>query len=187
MNAGRPNILICDPIHDDGVALLRQHTTVDIRPGLARGELEAIVGDYDALIVRSATKIPASVIERGHKLRAIGRAGSGLDGIDVAAARARGIEVLNCPDANSLAVAEHSDLPNLLREADFVTLHVPLRPETRGLVGAGELALMKPSAYLINTARGETLDERALLAALDGGRLAGAALDVFAQEPVVDH
>jgi phosphoglycerate dehydrogenase-like enzyme len=268
MNASRPNILICDPIHDDGVALLRQHTTVDIRPGLAREELEAIVDRYDALIVRSATKVPASVIEHGHKLRAIGRAGSGLDGIDVAAARARGIEVLNCPDANSLAVAEHtfalllalarrvvmadasmkagrwekaqllgaglagkalgiigfgrigrqvakraqafgmrvlvnqprftpelaleygvehSDLPNLLREADFVTLHVPLRPETRGLLGPNELALMKPSAYLINTARGETLDEQALLAALDGGRLAGAALDVFTQEPVVDH
>src|SRR6266545_1615571 len=258
MNIGRPNILVCDPIHDDGIALLRQHTTVDIRPGLKREELEAIAGHYDALIVRSATKIPASVIEHGHKLRAIGRAGSGLDGIDVAAARARGIEVLNCPDANSLAVAEHafalmlalarrvvladesmkagrweksklvgsglagktlaiigfgrigrqvakraqafgmrvivnqprftpelaleygvehSDLPNLLCEADFVTLHVPLRPATKGLLGPSELALMKPSAYLINTARGETLD---------GERLAGAALDVFAQEPVVD-
>ena len=268
MNAGQPRILICDPIHDDGLALLRQHTAVDIRPGLKREELEAIVGDYDALVVRSATKVPASVIEHGHKLRAVGRAGSGLDGIDIAAARARGIEVLNCPDANSLAVAEHafalmlalarrivsaddsmkagrwekskllglglagkslgivgfgrigrqiakraqafgmrvivnqprftpelalefgvehSDLSNLLREADFVTLHVPLRPETRGLLGEHELALMKPTAYLINTARGEMVDEAALLAALDGGRLAGAALDVFAQEPVVDH
>src|SRR5690349_24936069 len=108
MNAGQPRVLICDPIHDDGVALLRQHTTVDIQPGLKREQLEAIVGDYDALVVRSATKVPASVIEHGHKLRAVGRAGSGLDGIDIAAARARGIEVLNCPDANSLAVAEHA-------------------------------------------------------------------------------
>src|SRR5436190_2071872 len=131
MNAGQPKILICDPIHDDGVALLRQHTTVDIRPGLKREELEAIIGDYDALIVRQVAKR-----RQAYGMRVI----------------------VNQPRFTpELALeygVEHSDLPNLLREADFVTLHVPLRSETKGLLGPSELALMKPSAYLINTARG---------------------------------
>lgn len=263
----RPRVLICDPIHDDGVGLLREQAEVDIRTDLSRSELEQVIGGYDAVVVRSATKLPASVINAGHRLRVIGRAGSGLDGIDVSAARVQGIEVVNCPNANTLAVAEHTmglllalsrripaadrsmkagrweksklmgldlagktlgiigfgrigrqvaqraqafdmrvivnqprltpelalewgveqrDLPDLLREADFVTIHVPIRPETEGLIGAEELALMKPSAYLINTARGGVVDEGALLTALDEGRLAGAALDVFVSEPNVD-
>ncbi len=267
MNAQLPRILICDPIHDDGVELLRQHAEVEVRPGLAREALEAAVADFEALIVRSATKVPASVIARGHRLRVIGRAGAGLDSIDVSAARVQGVEVVNCPDANTVAVAEHTlalmltlarrlvaadqsmkagrweksrlmgtglngktlgiigfgrigrqlakyaqalgmrvivnqprltpelalewgveqaELPRLLREADFATLHVPLRPETNGMLGANELALMQPSAFLINTARGGVVDEAALLAALEAGQLAGAALDVFAQEPAMD-
>jgi phosphoglycerate dehydrogenase-like enzyme len=267
MNPQQPRVLVCDPIHDDGVALLRQHATVDIRPGLSRAELEEAVGDADALIVRSATKVPASVIARGHRLRVIGRAGAGLDTIDVQAARVQGIEVVNAPDANTVAVAEHTiglmltlarrlvaadqsmkagrweksrlmgtglmgktlgivgfgrigrqvaryaqafgmrvlvnqprltpelalewgveqaDLTILLREADFVTLHVPMRAETNGMIGASELSLMKPTAYIINTARGGVIDEASLLAALDAGKLAGAALDVFTQEPAMD-
>src|SRR5213594_2292106 len=90
MNTSTPKVLICDPIHQDGIVLLRRHATVEIRPGLARAELEQIVGDFDALVVRSATKVPASVIEHGQRLRVIGRAGAGLDSIDVHAARARG-------------------------------------------------------------------------------------------------
>lgn len=267
MNANRPNILICDPIHEAGVALLRRYADVDIRPNLSRSELEQIIGNYDALIVRSMTKVPASVINYGHRLRVIARAGAGLDNIDVSAARVQGIEVVNAPDANTIAVAEltmalilalarrliaadqsmkagrwekaklmgtdlanrtlgiigfgrigrqvakrakafdmrvivnqprltpelalewgveQRDLNDLLRESDFVSLHVPVRPETEGLIGAKELALMKPSAYLINTARGGVVDEQALLAALEAGRLAGAGLDVFEHEPNVD-
>lgn len=267
MSTHPTRILICDPIHDDGVALLRRHAEVDIRPGLTRAQLEQAVADADALIVRSATRVPASVITSGRRLRVIGRAGAGLDSIDVAAARIQGVEVVNCPDANTVAVAEHTmalmltlarrliaadqsmkagrweksrlmgtglmgktlgiigfgrigrqvskyaqafgmrvivnqprltpelalewgveqaDLPILLAAADFVTLHVPLRAETNGLLGARDLALMKPTAYLINTARGGVVDEAALLAALNGGRLAGAALDVFMQEPAMD-
>lgn len=267
MNPGKPNVLICDPIHDDGVALLRRYANVDIRPDLSRTELEQIVSNYDALIVRSMTKVPASVINYGHRLRVIARAGAGLDNIDVSAARVQGVEVVNAPDANTIAVAEltvalilalarrltaadssmkagrweksklmgidlagktlgiigfgrigrqvakraqafemrvivnqprltpelalewgveRRDLHDLLRESDFVTLHVPVRPETEGLLGAGELALMKPSAYLINTARGGVVDEQALLVALEQRRLAGAGLDVFEHEPNVD-
>ncbi|HBY99309.1 MAG: hypothetical protein M5U01_31060 [Ardenticatenaceae bacterium] len=267
MNPGSLNVLIADPVHEDGVALLRQHATVDIRPGLSRSELEQIIGNYDALIVRGTTKVPASVINYGHRLRVIARAGAGLDNIDVSAARVQGVEVVNSPDANTIAVAEHTlalmlalarrliaadqsmkagrweksqsmgsdlsgrtlgiigfgrigrqvakraqafgmrvivnqprltpelalewgveqrDLPDLLRESDFVTLHVPMRPETEGLIGANELALMKPTAYLINTARGGVVDEPALLTALEEGRLAGAGLDVFEHEPNVD-
>lgn len=267
MSAHQPRVLVCDPIHADGVALLRQHAIVDIRPGLTREQLEQAVTDADALIVRSATKVPASVIANGHRLRVIGRAGAGLDSIDVSAARVQGVEVVNCPDANTVAVAEHTiglmltlarrliaadqsmkagrweksqlmgtglmgktlgivgfgrigrqvakyaqafgmrvivnqprltpelalewgveqaDLQQMLREADFVTLHVPLRAETNSMIGAEELALLKPGAYIVNTARGGVIDEPALLAALDAGRLAGAALDVFAQEPAMD-
>jgi phosphoglycerate dehydrogenase-like enzyme len=267
MHTNQPRVLVCDPIHADGLQLLRRHAAVDVRPGLAQAELEELIGEYDAVIVRSATRLPAAVIARGERLRAIGRAGAGLDGIDVLAARGRGVEVLNAPDANTLAVAEHTfalllalarqvvaadqgmkagrwekarlmgrglagrtlgivgfgrigrqvaqrarafdmrvlvnqprltpemalewgvehcDLPTLLRESDVMTLHVPLRPENIGLIGARELMQMRPGAFLINTARGQLVDETALLEALESGRLAGAALDVFAHEPAAN-
>lgn len=260
----RPRILICDAIHPAGVHLLQEVADVDIKTGLSAGELCTAVPAYDGLIVRSATQITAEVIKHGLNLKIIGRAGSGLDNIDVEAARAANVAVVNCPDANTLAVAEHTlalllalarrlpqatgsmkagkwekssllgeglagktlgiigfgrigrqvalrafafgmkilvnqrqstpelqmepavtavDLHDLLQQADFVTLHVPFKPETQNLIGAAELALMKPTAYLVNTARGGVVDEAALLAALADGRLAGAALDVFAQEP----
>ena len=267
MSAHQPRVLVCDLIHEDGIALLRQHATVDIRPGLAREQLEQAVADADALIVRSATKVPASVIAAGQRLRVIGRAGAGLDSIDVSAARVQGVEVVNCPDANTVAVAEHTlglmltlarrlvaadqsmkagrweksrlmgtglmgktlgivgfgrigrqvakyaqafgmrvlvnqprltpelalewgveqaDLQVLLRAADFVTLHVPLRPETNGLIGAAELALLKPGAYIVNTARGEVIDENALARMIEAGEIAGAGLDVFEHEPAIN-
>lgn len=269
MNSNRrqPRVLICDRIADAGIELLREHADVDLKTGLSPEELLKIVGDYEAVVVRSATKIKANLIERAYKLKVIGRAGSGLDNIDVETAKKRGIKVVNCPDANTRAVAEHTialmlalarhlpeadlslkegrwekkklvgtglfgktlgiigfgrigrevairaqafgmrvlvnqrrptpelnleanvkaiDLIDLLEESDFVSLHVPAKPETENLIGAEQLALMKPTAYLINTARGSVVDEAALLDALNAGRIAGAALDVFSKEPAVD-
>ena len=258
----RTRILVCDPIHADGVDLLRNYAQVDIveGAGLTRAGLEELIGHYHAVVVDSRTDLPASVIQRAEKLQIIARSGAGLDNVDVAAARQQAIEVINSPDANTIAVAEHTlalmlalarnlvaadlgvksgrwdwavltgvglagktlgiigfgrigrqvaqrarafdmrivvnqnrltpelaltlgveqlDLPDLLRQADFVTLHVPPRPSNVGMLHAGNLAWMKPTAYLINTSLGDTVDEAALLDALDQGRLAGAGLDMF--------
>ncbi len=258
-------VLVCDPIAEEGIVYLRQYAHVDVaREKLSPDKLGAIIADYDAIIVRSATKVPRQVIERGKRLKVIGRAGSGLDNIDVAAARELGIEVRNTPGANTLAVAELTigfiialarrlvdavnsmkagrwekkrfvglglagktlgivgygrigrevakrakalgmrilvnqrrmtpelaldpdvqavDLNELLAESDFVTLHVPLRPENVHMIGREQLFRMKRGAFLINTSRGQIVDEEALLEALESGHLAGAALDVYSQEP----
>ncbi len=264
----KQRILVADKIHQAGVDKLKGYFEVDVKTGLTEDDLCRIIGNYHAIIVRSATKITAKVIEKAYNLRVIARAGAGLDNVDVTAARAQGIEVVNAPNANTQAVAEHTmglilalarrlpeadsslkkgqwkkaslmgtglygrtlgivgfgkigrqvarralafgmnvivnqrrltpelaleegvkavDLIDLLALSDFVTLHLPLKPETRGLMGQEQLALMKSEAYLINTARGAIIDEAALLEALDEGRLAGAALDVFAQEPAIDN
>jgi D-3-phosphoglycerate dehydrogenase len=260
----RSRVLVCDPIDPEGLELLEAHASVEVQTGLSEAELIEIIPDYDAMIVRSGTRVTAAVIEAGQRLQAIGRAGVGIDNIDVEAATRRGIIVVNAPTANTIAAAEHTialmlalarqippadaslrqgrwdrksyigievynktlgvvglgrigtevakraqglgmeviaydpfvsaehasrynvrftELEDLLREADFVTLHTPLTEATRGLIGERELALMKPTARLINCARGGLVDEEALLRALDEGRIAGAALDVFAQEP----
>ncbi len=263
----RPRVLICDPIAEAGVKRLQEFADVDIRSKLSEEELLGIVIDYDALVVRSATQVTAEVIERAKRLKVIGRAGSGLDNIDVAKARELEVAVVNSPDANTVAVAEHTmglllalarrlpradlsikegkwekkelmgtglsgktlgiigfgrigrevakraqafnmrilvnqrrptpeldledgvqnvDLPDLMRESDFVSLHIPLRPDTMGIIGATELAMMKPEAYIINTARGGIINEEALLDCLNNHTLAGAALDVFVQEPATN-
>jgi phosphoglycerate dehydrogenase-like enzyme len=263
----RPQVLICDKIADVGVQMLRERADVEIQTGLTAAELMSIVPDYDAIVVRSATNVTAEVIERALNLKIIARAGSGLDNIDVVAAREREIAVVNSPDANTLSVAEYTmglllslarslpradlslkegkwdksallgkglsgrtlgivgfgrigrevavraqafgmkilvnqrrptpelnlvagvetvDLHELLERSDFVTLHVPITDETRGMLGPEELKRMKRTAYLINTARGGVIDEPALLNALDDGQIAGAALDVFLQEPAID-
>ncbi|MBM3942467.1 MAG: phosphoglycerate dehydrogenase [SAR202 cluster bacterium] len=257
-------ILVADPIAPEGVELLRSHAEVDVKHGLKPPELKGMVGDYDALVVRSETKVTADVIGSGRKLQVIARAGIGVDNIDVAAATSAGIAVVNAPTGNTVAAAEHTmalmlalarnvpqahqslkegqwrrsafmgievrnkalgiiglgrvgsqvakralsfemrllaydpfvspdyarrlgvelrTLDQLFAEADFITLHTPLTQNTSHLVGARELALMKPNARLINVARGELVDEAALLQPLESGKLAGAALDVFAQEP----
>jgi phosphoglycerate dehydrogenase-like enzyme len=263
----RPKVLIADKIADPGIELLRQHFDVDIDLGPDPDHLMSIIAGYEGLVVRSATKVTADVIDRAANLKVIARAGAGLDTIDVPAALEAGIEVVNSPDANTIAVAELTlalilalarslpqadaslkegrweksalmgtglsgktlgiigfgrigrsvaerarafgmeiltnqrrptpelyleagvspvDLDELLLRSDFVTIHVPATEETEGLVDSTFLEKMKDSAWLINTSRGSVVDEPALLAALDDDRIRGAALDVFAAEPVVD-
>lgn len=260
----RPRVLVADRLDDAGIAILQRVADVDVMPALTSADLPAHLADYEALIVRSRTDVTASTIEHARRLKVIGCASATLNHIDIAAAQAAGIDVVNSPGAHTIAVAEHTvglmlalarrvpyadatlkqgqwekpaligtglagktlgiigfgrigrevalrahafgmsllvnqpgptpelelsakidnvDLYELLRSADFVTLHVPLTAETMTLIGMRELSLLKPSAYLINTARAEIIDEAALLDALNAQRLAGAALDVFQEEP----
>lgn len=262
----RPRVLVADPIAAEGVAWLRRFAEVDERHGLKEGRLAEIIGGYDAVVVRSETRITARLIEAGTCLRVIARAGVGVDNIDVEAATRRGVVVVNSPTGNIVAAAEHTlallmalarhipaasaalrarrwerpqhvgteirgktlgivglgkvgievarragesglemrliaadpyataetarklgvellPLDELLPQADFLSVHTSLTSTTRGLLGAAELARMKPTARVINCARGGVVDEAALLAALEAGRLAGAALDVFTAEP----
>ncbi|HZC77165.1 MAG TPA: phosphoglycerate dehydrogenase [Ktedonobacterales bacterium] len=262
----RPRVLVADSIAAEGVAWLRRFAEVDERPGLNEGRLAEIVGGYDAVVVRSETRITARLIEAGTRLRVIARAGVGVDNIDVEAATRRGVVVVNSPTGNIVAAAEHTlallmalarhipaasaalragrwerpqyvgteirgktlgivglgkvgievarragesglemrliaadpyataetarklgvellPLDELLPQADFLSIHTSLTSATRGLFGAAELARMKPTARVINCARGGVVDEAALLAALESGQLAGAALDVFTAEP----
>jgi len=260
-------ILVTDPIHEDGIKMLEGVAGVDVKTGLTPKQLLEEIKGYDVLVVRSATKVTKDVIEAGRKLKIIARAGAGLDNIDVQAASARGIELINAPEAPTIAVAElviglmlswarqlpradastkqgrwekaqlmgselrgktlgiigtgrigravgyrakaflmnllafdveqsaefaertgarYVDLDELLRESDFVTLHIPLTPQTRHMIGRRELELMKPTAVLINTSRGEAVDEVALAEALRKGKIAGACLDVYECEPPKD-
>ena len=257
-------VLVSDPIAPEGIELLTSKTDVKVKTGLKPEELVKVIGDYEALVVRSETKVTPRVIEAGQKLKVIARAGIGVDNIDLPAATNAGIAVVNAPIGNTVAAAEHSlalmlalarnipqdyqslkqgewrrsafmgievrnkylgivglgrvgsevarraasfgmhllaydpfvgadyarrlgaellPLDELLAQSDFITLHTPLTPNTANLIGARELALVKSGAYLINVARGELIDEDALLEALESDRLAGAALDVFVQEP----
>jgi len=259
-----PKILVAEPLAEDGLERLRRAGEVTIVSKLPEAELIRRIPDFDALVVRSETRVTAPVIEAGSKLRVVGRAGVGVDNIDVPAATRRGILVVNAPRGNIVAAAEHTmallfalarwvpqadasvkrgewtrqkflgteirgktlgvvglgnvgsevakrahglemdviafdpvvsveraelfnvalvSLHELLEQADFITVHVPLVDSNRNLIGAPELARMKPSARLINTARGGIVDEAALHTALSSGRLAAAAADVFETEP----
>src|SRR5690606_556732 len=102
----RSRVLVCDPLADEGLQILSQHFDVDVHTGLSEDEMAAIIGDYEAVVVRSATKITSRLIDRAERLRIVARAGAGLDTIGVSAAVDRGIDVINAPDANTLAVAE---------------------------------------------------------------------------------
>jgi len=273
VEAAMINILITDRIAREGVDFLREQLSdaaIDERPGLSPEQLKAIIGNYEALIVRSETRVTADILAAAARLKIVGRAGVGVDNIDVEAATRQGIMVVNSPTGNIIAAAEHTiallmalarhiptasasikagkwergrfmgievrnktlgvvglgkvgtevakraqglemqiiafdpyvspdharklgvtmlSLDDVLAQADFVTLHTSLTtgPQgTRGLIGARELQLMKPTARLINCARGGLIDEEALLHALNENRLAGAALDVFSKEPVRD-
>jgi D-3-phosphoglycerate dehydrogenase len=267
-------ILITDPIAQEGIDLLRYElpdADIDVRLDLSPERLMSLIGDYTVLVVRSQTRVTEELLAKAVHLQLIGRAGSGLDNIDLNAAIRHGVLVVHAPRGNTIAVSEHTmtlmlalarHLPianssikagrwdksrllgvelhgkvlgilglgrigkemalraqafgmrviasdpfvsarqgqqvgvtlhskeEVLQRADFLTLHAALAEDnggTRKLLGTRELSLLKPGAYLVNCARGSLIDERALLAALTEGRLAGVALDVFSQEPIGDN
>jgi D-3-phosphoglycerate dehydrogenase len=266
-----PRVLISDKLESPGLELLRQAgIELDERHGLTGAALQEALRGADGMIVRSGTRITADLLENPGRLRAIVRAGVGVDNIDVAAATRKGIVVMNTPGGNTFSTAEHtmtlllslsrqipaadasvrqgkweknkfigcqlagktigiiglgrigrevarraaafdmkvvgydpflapdkagqlgiealSGLDELLPRCDFLTVHTPLTDETRDLIGARQLALLKPGARILNCARGGIINEQALIEALQSGRLAGAALDVFVQEPPpADH
>ncbi|MBM3166814.1 MAG: phosphoglycerate dehydrogenase [Chloroflexi bacterium] len=260
-------VLVADPLAEEGVEVLKRQAEVDVKLKLKPEELKSIIGDYDALIVRSETKATADIIEAGKKLQVIARAGVGLDNIDVEAATRKGIVVVNAPTGNTIAAAEHAialmmalarhvpqanarlksgvwqrseymgtelrgktlgmvglgnvgsavarraqafemrligydpfvsseyarnlgvelvPMDKLIKESDFITLHLPLTSETKDIIGAKELSKMKPTVRIINCARGGLVNEEALYKAVETGKIAGAAVDVFATEPVTD-
>lgn len=257
-------ILLTDGLEENGQALLRQAATVDDHRGIAPGKLLKIVKDYDALIVRGRTRLTPAVFEAAQCLKVVGRAGVGVDNIDLPAAHQHGVTVVNTPTSTTLAVAELAlafmlalarqiptadasmktglwtkeallgnevngrtlgilgmgnigsavavrsaalgmhpvgydpflesesirergaeplELADLLPISDFISLHLPLTPESRGMIDGQTLAHMKRGVYLICTARGGIINETALLGALESGQVAGAALDVYRNEP----
>ena len=268
----RPRVLITEAIHPSGVERLARHVDVIYLPDRPTESVDQHLPDIDGIVVRTAP-LTAARLERAARLRVIAKHGVGVDNVDVAAARARGITITFTPGANSQAVAEHAltlmlvlarrvalvsrmlrqgefdrarqlavaedlhgktlglvglgnvgarlaaicrqglamrvlafdpyvtaartaelgvehvtELPPLLQQSDVISVHAPLTPETRGIIGATALAQMKPTAILINCARGGLVDEGALLEVLRANRIAGAGLDTFSTEPLpTDH
>jgi len=260
-----PKVLISDQMDPNAAEIFRSHgIEVDEKPGLSKDELKAIIGGYDGLAIRSATKVTADVLDAATNLKVVGRAGIGVDNVDIPAASARGVVVMNTPFGNSITTAEHAialmfalarELPQadlstqagkweknrfmgveltnktlgligagnigsivadralglrmkviaydpfltperavdlgiekvgleeLLARADFITLHTPLTDQTRNILSRENLAKAKKGVRIINCARGGLIDEAALKEALDSGQVAGAALDVFIDEP----
>jgi D-3-phosphoglycerate dehydrogenase len=264
---GRKRILVAESLADEGLAILRTDHDVEVRTGLERSEFLRILPEYDALLVRSQVQADAEAVAAGTRLQVIGRAGVGVDNIDLAAATEAGIVVVNAPTGNTIAAAEHTlallfalarhvpaadaslrrgewkralftgvelrgkslgiiglgkigmaiadrargmemdvlghdpyvteeaaalhgvellPMRELLARADAVTVHVPLTRSTRNLIGTAEIGLMKAGAFLVNVARGGVIEEAALAEALTEGRLGGAAVDVFTEEPPKD-
>ncbi|KAL5383002.1 hypothetical protein DPSP01_006268 [Paraphaeosphaeria sporulosa] len=261
----RPKILIPEKVSPDGLALLKESFEVDERKGLSAEQLKEIIGQYEALIVRSETKVTAELLGAAKKLKVVARAGVGVDNVDVKTATSLGIIVVNSPSGNINAAAEHTiallmavarnvadasqsikagkwersrltgieakgktlaivglgkvgltvariangfgmrliaydpyanenlataasvtllpNLADLLTQADFLTLHTPLIASTKGMISRVELATMKPTARILNVARGGMIDEDALVEALDAGTIAGAGIDVWTSEP----
>ena len=258
-------VLVSDSISEKGVDILRKAgLDVTVKTGLKPEELKAEIGQYDALIVRSATKATADIISAAKNLKVIGRAGSGLDNVDKNAATKQGIVVMNTPGGNTITTAEHTmallfsmarlipqatasmksgkwekkkfmgvelynktlgiigfgnigahvarmahgigmnvitfdpflneekaktlgvkvvELDELIQKSDFITIHTPLTNETKYLINAEKIAMMKDGVRIINAARGGIVDEKALYDALKSGKVGGAALDVFEKEP----
>ena len=255
-------VLVREPIAEAGIDFLRERFDVDVD---SDGDLGARIADYDAIIIRSGTHLDAGLIEKAERLKVIGRAGVGIDNVDLDAASRRGIVVANAPESTIVSAAEHTlglllglsrsipqahaalkegrwdrsrfaghelagktlglvgfgrigrqvarlargfdmrvlafdpyvsadrfselgveqvdTLADLLAGSDFASLHLTLTEDTQGLVGRDELAAAKEGIKLVNAARGELVDEAALVEALRSGKVAGAALDVFAEEP----
>jgi D-3-phosphoglycerate dehydrogenase len=215
-----PKVLISDALSPAAVQIFKDRgIEVDFQPALGKDKdkLAAAIGDFDGLAIRSATKVSPKILEKAAKLKVIGRAGIGVDNVDIPAATAKGIIVMNTPFGNSITTAEHAislmlalarqipeadfstragkweknkflgvekvELDELFRRADFITLHTPLTDKTRNIVDAGAIKKMKKGVRIINCARGGLVDEVAVAEALQSGQLAGAAFDVFAEEP----
>jgi D-3-phosphoglycerate dehydrogenase len=250
-------VLVCDKIADEGIKLLEEKGySVTKAWDTPKTELPKLVGDYDALIVRSATKVKEDLLSKAGKLRVIGRAGEGLDNIDIAKARERGIAVVNTPHVSYMSVAELTighllalargivagteslregkwekeelmgvevngktlgivgcgyigrtveriaaalgmrvlgveecvfdrfiPLNEMLPEADFITIHVPLTQNTRHLISTKEFNIMKDGVMIIDCSRGGVVDQEALYQALVSGKVKAAAIDVFEDEP----
>src|SRR5207248_3098564 len=181
-------ILVTEEIAEGGLARLRDAGhEVDVRLGLSPEELLQAVPGAEAMIIRSATQVTESVLDAAQDLIVVGRAGIGVDNVDVAAATRRGVMVVNAPQSNILSAAEHTvdlmSLEELVATADFLTVHLPKTPETLGIIGRDLLRQAKPGLRLVNTARGGIVDEDALAWAVQEGIVAGAGLDVFAEEP----
>jgi D-3-phosphoglycerate dehydrogenase len=260
-----PKVLVSDSIDQVGIDILSQVAQVDVKTNLSPEELTQIIPEYDALMIRSGTRVTTEVIEAGTQLKIIGRAGVGVDNVDVPAATRRGILVVNSPEGNTVAAAEHAvammlslsryvpdanqsvkagkwdrksftgvevykktlgivglgkigshvasiaramgmrllafdpylsmeraeqlgcqlvEMDFLLQESDYITLHMPKTSETYHLINAAAFDKMKPTARIVNCARGGIIDEEALVEALKQGKIAGAALDVYEQEPL---
>jgi D-3-phosphoglycerate dehydrogenase / 2-oxoglutarate reductase len=262
-------VLISERLSGVGIERLREHLEVDVETDLSPDELGEVIGAYDALVVRSATRVDAALLERAENLKVIGRAGIGLDNVDVDAATKQGVLVVNAPQSNVLSAAEHTmalllaqarnvpqahnalvggawererwqgvelhgktlgivglgrvgtlvaqrssafgmriiafdpyiaparaaqmgvelveTVEEICRRADFITIHLPKTPETVGIIGERELALVRPGVRIVNTARGGLIAEDALVRALEDGLVAGASIDVFEGEPLTDH
>jgi D-3-phosphoglycerate dehydrogenase len=266
-----PRVLISDALSPAAVQIFKDHgVEVEFQPNLGKDKdkLAELIGNYDGLAIRSATKVTPKILEQAKNLRVIGRAGIGVDNVDIPAATAKGVIVMNTPFGNSITTAEHAitmmlalareipqadistqagkweknrfmgveitaktlgvigcgnigsivadrahglkmkviaydpflsperaadlgvdkvELDELLRRADFITLHTPLTEKTKNIIDAAALAKMKKGVRIINCARGGLVDERALRAALDSGHIAGAAFDVFTVEPATEN
>ncbi len=262
MSRARARVLVREPIAEAGISLLREQFDVDVEPN---GDLAERIGDYDAIVIRSATKVTAELLERAERLKVIGRAGVGVDNVDVEAATRRGIVVANAPESTVVSAAEHAvgllvalarnipqahqalkegrwersrwggielagktlgllgfgrigqqvarravglgmravaydpfvardrfrelgverldSMEDVLAQSEFLTLHLPLGPETRGIIGRDAFARMRDGVRIVNAARGELVDEEGLVEAVRSGKVAGAALDVFSTEP----
>lgn len=268
-DGARPRVLVKEKIGEPGVALLREHFDVELGLDWDDAELAERIGDYDGIVIRSATKLTRELLERGERLRVVARAGVGVDNVDVEAATMRGIVVANAPESNVVTAAEHTmalllalarnvpqayasliagkwdrskysgvelyektlailgfgrigqlvaqrarafgmrvvafdpfvsaeryrelavekagSIEELYACADFLTVHLPKTPETEGILGAEAFASMRDGVRVLNVARGGLIDDDALKAALDSGKVAGAAIDVFVGEPVTEH
>ena len=266
---GRTRVLVAEKIGESGIDLLREHFEVDLGVGWDRAELEERIGDYDGILIRSATKLDGGLLAKATRLRAVGRAGVGVDNVDVPVATKRGIVVANAPESNVITAAEHTmalllalarNVPqahasltsgrwerskfsgvelyektlgilgfgrigqlvaqrargfhmhvvaydpyvgaeryrelgveqaaspdDVYAAADFLTLHLPKTADTEGWLNAAALAKCKDGVRVLNVARGPLVVDDDLKAALDSGKVAGAALDVFRSEPITDH